>query len=62
MDRIIIAAADVVEAWHDHTLELDTAIRTLAEALDAALTVPARRPPAPARVVVGVGAEVGAGR
>jgi hypothetical protein len=62
VDRIIIAAADVVEAWDDHTLELNTAIRTLAEALEAALTAPAGRPSTAERVAVGAGAEVGAAR
>jgi uncharacterized protein YukE len=35
VDQIIIAAADVVEAWDDHTLELEATIRRLAEALQA---------------------------
>jgi hypothetical protein len=62
VDRILIAAADVVEAWDDHTLELDAAIRTLAEALEEARTAPIRRPSAPERIAVGVGAEVRAAR
>ncbi|HEY2703286.1 MAG TPA: hypothetical protein VGL20_06320 [Candidatus Dormibacteraeota bacterium] len=33
MDQLILAARDVVEAWDNHTLELDVAIRRLAEAL-----------------------------
>ncbi len=33
MDQLILAARDVVEAWDNHTLELDTAIRRLAEVL-----------------------------
>lgn len=33
MDQLILAARDVVEAWDDHTIALDLAIRRLAEAL-----------------------------
>jgi hypothetical protein len=33
MDQLILAARDVVEAWDNHTIELDLAIRRLAEAL-----------------------------
>jgi hypothetical protein len=44
VDRIIIAAADVVEAWDNpHTLELDAAIRELAEALRSARAAQARQ-------------------
>lgn len=37
MDQLILAASDVVEAWDNHTLELDAAIRGLAKALGAKL-------------------------
>jgi hypothetical protein len=42
MDQLILAARDVVEAWDNHTMELDLAIRHLAEALGdrAAETLP----------------------
>jgi exonuclease VII small subunit len=56
VDRIIIAASDVVEAWDNHTLELDAAIRTLAEALQAARAAQARQQLAqPGRVAVTAG-------
>lgn len=61
MDRILIAAADVVEAWDDHTLELEAAIRTLAKALEAR-TAPARQPCARERVAAGVATEASATR
>ena len=35
MDQLILAAHDVVEAWENHTLDLQVAIRRLAEALAA---------------------------
>jgi hypothetical protein len=55
VDRIIIAASDVVEAWDNHTLELDAAIRTLAEALQAARAAQARQLAQPGRVAVTAG-------
>jgi hypothetical protein len=33
MDQLILAARDVVDAWENHTVELEVAIRRLAEAL-----------------------------
>jgi hypothetical protein len=35
MDQLILAARDVVDAWENHTVELEVAIRRLAEALEA---------------------------
>ena len=33
MDQLILAAHDVVEAWENHTLDLEEAIRRLADTL-----------------------------
>jgi len=33
MDQLILAAHDVVEAWENHTLDLEDTIRRLAEVL-----------------------------
>jgi hypothetical protein len=42
MDQLILAAHDVVEAWENHTLDLEVTIRRLAEALRArTIEVPA---------------------
>jgi len=35
MDQLILAAHDVVEAWENHTLDLEEAINRLADALAA---------------------------
>jgi hypothetical protein len=35
MDQLILAARDVVDAWENHTVELEIVIRRLAEALEA---------------------------
>jgi len=40
MDQLILAAHDVVEAWENHTLDLEVAIRRLAEALAARKVAP----------------------
>jgi hypothetical protein len=35
MDQLILAARDVVDAWENHTVELEVVIARLAEALRA---------------------------
>lgn len=40
MDQLILAARDVVEAWENHTVELDVAIRQLAAALGCVAATP----------------------
>jgi len=40
MDQLILAATDVVAAWDNHTIELEAAIRRLAEVLKATVSAP----------------------
>ncbi len=47
MDKLILAARDVVEAWENHTEELDVVIRRLSAALGARSASPAVEPDAP---------------
>jgi hypothetical protein len=40
MDQLILAANDVVTAWDNHTIELEAAIRRLAEVLRVTVSAP----------------------
>ncbi|HEX3608022.1 MAG TPA: hypothetical protein VH134_19030 [Candidatus Dormibacteraeota bacterium] len=47
MDQLILAARDVVEAWENHTEELDVVIRRLSAALGARSASPEVEPETP---------------